>query len=147
MPFFVDEYERQLDDNSRIILPSKLRKEVGEVIYITRAPSDKCLHIYTEEGWSELAEKLKKLPTSTDKNAAAFVRMFFGKASAVKVDKQGRITIAQGLIEYAGITRDTMLVGVNTRLELWDKEKWNAYQNDLADDVVVDGILKYDLGI
>ena len=90
---------------------------------------------------------MKKLPTSTDKNAAAFVRMFFGKASAVKVDKQGRVTIAQRLIEYAGITRDTMLVGVNTRLELWDKESWNAYQNELADDVVVDGILKYELEI
>ena len=147
MAFFVDEYERQLDESGRIILPSKIRKEVGDTIYITRAPSDKCLHLYTEEGWGELAQKLRKLPTSTDKNAAAFVRMFFGKASAVKVDKQGRISIAQAHIEYAGIKRDTMLVGVNTRLELWDSETWKSYQNELADDVVVDGILKYDLGI
>ncbi len=147
MTFFVDEYDRQLDESGRIILPSKIRKEVGENMYITRAPLEECLHLYTEEAWGELSEKAKKLPTTTDPNAAAFVRVFFGKASLVKVDKQGRIAIAQKHIKYAGLKRDTVLVGANTRLELWDSEKWESYQDGLADNVVVEGILKYDLGI
>lgn len=145
MDFFVGEFPRQLDDNGRIILPSKLRKDVGEIIYITGAPSDKCLHLYTEKGWEELAEKLRQLPTATDKNAAAFVRMFFGRASMVKVDKQGRIALTQRLMDFAGLKREVVLVGTNTRLELWDSEEWESYQDGLADDVIIDGIQKYGL--
>lgn len=145
MKFFVGEFERQLDDNGRIILPSKLREDVGNILYITRAPSDKCLHIYTEDGWEDMARTLRQLPTATDKNAAAFVRMFFGRASMVKVDKQGRIAICQQLIDYAGLTRNVVLVGTNTRLELWNSDEWESYQDGLADDVVIDGIQKYGL--
>ena len=145
MTFFVGEYERQIDDNGRIIIPSKLRKDIGETVYITRAPSDKCLHLYTAEGWQEMSEKLRQLPTATDRNAAAFVRMFFGRASEVKVDKQGRIAITQRLIEYAGLSRDVVLVGTNTRLELWDSSLWEEYQSALSDDVMLEGIEKYGL--
>jgi len=92
-----------------------------------------------------MSEKLRQLPTATDKNAAAFVRMFFGRASEVKVDKQGRVAITQRLIEYAGLSRDVVLVGTNTRFELWDGALWEEYQSALSDDVVLEGIEKYGL--
>ena len=145
MTFFVGEFERQLDDNGRFILPSKLRKDVGETVFITRAPADKCLHIYTEEGWEQMAQTLRQLPTATDKNAAAFGRMFFGRASMVKVDKQGRIAITQRLIDYAELKRDVVLIGANTRFELWDSELWESYQDSISNDIVLEGIEKYGL--
>lgn len=144
---FVDEYERQLDERGRIILPSKIRGLAGNTVYITQAPSDKCLHLYTEEEWGLMAEKINKLPTATDKNAAAFVRLFFGKATAVPVDKQGRISIADRLLDYAGLTKDVVLVGANTRLEIWDGDEWKKYQSGLSDDIMMEGILKYGLNI
>lgn len=147
MMAFVDEYERQLDERGRIILPSKIRGMAGNIVYITQAPSDKCLHLYTEEEWGRMAEKINKLPTATDRNAAAFVRMFFGKATAVAVDKQGRISVAERLLEYAGLTKDVTLVGANTRLEIWDSGEWKNYQSGLSDDIMMDGILKYGLNI
>lgn len=143
--FFVGEFPRQIDDKGRIVLPSKLRQDVGDTVYITRAPSDKCLHLYTEKGWEGLAEKLRQLPTATDRNAAAFVRMFFGRAVMVKADKQGRIALTQPLMDYAALSRDIVLVGTNTRLEIWDSGEWERYQDELADDVVIDGIQKYGL--
>lgn len=94
-----------------------------------------------------MAEKINKLPTATDRNAAAFVRMFFGKATAVAVDKQGRISVAERLLEYAGLTKDVVLVGANTRLEIWDSGEWKNYQSGLSDDIMMDGILKYGLNI
>ena len=145
MTYFVEEFDRQIDDNGRIILPSKLRKDVGDAVYITRSPSEKCLYLYTVEGWEEILEKLRQLPTATDKYAAAFVRMFCGRASFVKIDKQGRIAIKQKLIDYAEIKRDVILVGANTRMELWDSERWDNYQNEFSDDIVLEGIEKYGL--
>ena len=55
--------------------------------------------------------------------------------------------IAARLLEYAGLKKDIVLVGANKRLEIWDSEKWNEYQNALSDDIVMDGVLKYGLNI
>ena len=129
MVSFVDEYERQLDERGRIILPSKLRDDIKDTVYITQSTSEKCLHLYTEEEWEKVAQKVNQLPTATDRNAAAFVRLFFGKATAVSVDKQGRVPVSKRLIEYAGLSKDVVLVGANTRLEIWDAEEWNKYQD------------------
>lgn len=145
--YFVDEYPRVLDEKGRLILPAKVREMLGDTVFITRAPNDKCLHIYTEEEWGKLAEKLSRLPTATDKNASAFVRMFFGKASSCVIDKQGRISIAQRLSDYAQLDKNVMLVGANTRLELWNTEIWESYQEDIAEDIVLEGIMKYELNI
>ena len=147
MVMFVDEYERQLDERGRIILPSKLREDVSDTVYITQSPSEKCLHLYTAEEWERLAEKVSQLPTATDRNAAAFVRHFFGKATAAAVDKQGRIPIAKRLIDFAGLKKDAMLIGANTRLEIWDAKTWERYQEALGDSFMTDGILKYNLNI
>lgn len=144
---FVDEYERQLDERGRIILPSKIREMTGSAVYVTQAPFDKCLHLYTESEWEKLSQKIDMLPTATDRNAAAFVRLFFGKATFVPVDKQGRIPLAPRLMEYAGLGRNIVLVGANTRLEIWDSDKWKDYQNGLSDDIMQEGILKYGLNI
>ncbi|MCD8390225.1 MAG: division/cell wall cluster transcriptional repressor MraZ [Firmicutes bacterium] len=147
MANFVDEYERQLDDHNRIILPSKVRDIISETVYVTQAPSEKCLHLYEEKEWERVSAKINQLPTATDKNAAAFVRLFFGKATAVTIDKQGRIPIAKRLVDYAGLGKNVVLVGANTRLEIWDSESWTAYQSGLSDDIMIDGILKYGLNI
>lgn len=147
MVTFVDEYERQLDERGRIILPSKLREDVNGTVYITQSTSEKCLHLYTEEEWSKVAQKVNQLPTATDYNAAAFVRLFFGKATSVTVDKQGRIPIAKRLLEYAELNKEVVLVGANTRLEIWDAQKWNEYQSKLSENIMLEGILKYNLNI
>lgn len=144
---FVDEYPRQLDERGRIILPAKIREDMSEIVYITQSLSDKCLHIYPEDEWNKLAEMVNKLPTATDRNAGAFVRLFFGKATSAQVDKQGRIPIAKRLIDYANLSKDVVLVGANTRLEIWDAAAWEEYQNALSDDFMLDGVLKYGLSI
>lgn len=144
---FVDEYERQLDERGRIILPSKLRENVTNTVYITQSTSERCLHLYTEDEWNKVADKVNQLPTATDANAAAFVRLFFGKATCVTVDKQGRIPIAKRLIDYAGLVKEVVLVGANTRLEIWEAQRWNDYQSKLSQTIMMDGILKYNLNI
>lgn len=146
MVSLVDEYQRQLDERGRIILPSKLREDICGTVYITQSMSENCLHLYTEEEWQKVAEKVNQLPTATDRNAAAFVRLFFGKATAVVVDKQGRVPISKRLIDFAGLSKDVVLVGANTRLEIWDMEQWDRYQNEVSQ-VMLDGVLKYNLNI
>lgn len=144
---FVDEYPRQLDERGRIILPAKVREKMSDTVYVTRSMSDRCLHLYTQEEWDKISEKITQPPTATDRNAAAFVRIFFGKATAAAVDKQGRIPIAKRLIDYAQLKKDVVLVGANTRLEIWDSAQWDNYQCGLSDDFMLSGIREYGLNI
>lgn len=143
--FFVDSYDRQLDDRGRIILPAKVREAAGSVVYITRSPSEKCLHLYTAAEWESLSEKMRALPVTTDKFAAAFVRMFCSAAVCCEVDKQGRISPGKNLCGYAGLEKDIILVGVNTRLEIWSKSEWDKYNESISPTAVLEGIEKFSL--
>lgn len=128
---FIGEYQHALDSKNRIIVPSKLREELGTNFVITKG-LDGCLYAYPITEWKILEEKLKTLPL-TNKDARAFVRFFFAGACEVEVDKQGRVLIPQNLKEYAGIEKEIVSIGVLTRVEIWGKEKWNQYNDSNID--------------
>lgn len=147
MVFFVGEYTRQLDERNRFILPAKVREKLSPTVYITRSPSEKCLNLYTEEEWEVIAQKVRMLPTGTDRNAAMFQRRLFGKAMSCEPDKQGRIPLTQELIDFAELKKDIILVGSNTKLEIWDLDSWNKINECIDEDIVLDGIRQYNLNI
>ena len=116
---FIGEYEHALDSKNRMIVPSKFREELGN-------------KYYTLNEWGALEKKLKNLPL-TNKNARAFVRFFFSGANEIDMDKQGRSLIPQNLLEYAGIKKEIVSIGVSNRIELWSKEKWEEYNSSNID--------------
>ncbi|SHJ59788.1 MraZ protein [Clostridium amylolyticum] len=128
---FIGEYSHSLDNKNRMIIPAKLREELGGKFIITKG-LDGCLYAYPIEEWKILEEKLKSLPL-TNKDARAFVRFFFSGASEIEVDKQGRGLIPQNLLEYAGISKEIISIGVLTKVEIWSKEKWEDYNDDNID--------------
>ena len=124
----IGEYEHSLDAKGRMILPSKIREDIGEKFIITKG-LDGCLFGFSKQEWNNFEEKLKTLPL-TNKNARDFVRFFLSGAVEAEIDKQGRFLIAGNLREYAKLEKDTVIIGVGTRIEIWDKEKWKSYNSD-----------------
>ena len=124
----IGEYEHSLDDKGRVIMPVKLRADIGERFIITKG-LDGCLFVFSQLEWSNFERKLKELPL-TNKNARDFVRFFLSGAIECELDKQGRFLIANNLREYANITKEAVIIGVGTRLEIWNKEKWKNYNSD-----------------
>lgn len=124
---FIGEYQHALDNKNRMIIPSKFREGLGNIFVLTKG-LDGCLYAYPMEEWKKLEDKLKTLPI-TNKDARAFVRFFLSGAAEVEVDKQGRSLIPQNLIEYAGIVKDIVSIGVSTRLEIWSRDKWIDYND------------------
>ncbi len=133
---FYGEYQHSVDPKGRVIVPSKFRDGLGEKFILTKG-LDNCLFAYSAEEWSNLETKLRALPF-TDKDVRAFVRFFFAGACECEVDKQGRILIPQNLREYAGLEKDIYVIGVSTRVEIWDKSRWDNYSSD--DNVSADQI-------
>ena len=129
------EFHHNIDEKGRIIIPSKIREELGENIIVTRGLED-CFFVYSLDEWSLIVSKLKTLPF-TKKDARSFTRMFLSGATAANFDKQGRIKISAPLIEYASLSKECVIIGVNDRLEIWSKEKWDQFvissKEDLSD--------------
>lgn len=132
---FMGEYHHSLDEKGRIIIPKNYREELGESFIVTRG-LENCLFVYAMSEWNKIVEKLKKLPF-TKKDARNFTRFFLSGATVVELDKQGRINIASPLMDYASLEKDCVVVGVNDRIEIWSKDKWENFfqenQDNLSD--------------
>ncbi len=125
---FMGTTHNSIDDKNRVIVPAKLRAELGARCILTKG-LDVCLNIYTMADWERQMEKIARLPES-DPKVRAFIRHFCGNAAECELDKQGRIVIPQELKEYAGIDKDLVTIGAMTKIELWARDTWSAPDND-----------------
>ena len=119
----IGEYHHNIDEKGRLIIPSKFREEVGNSFVVTRG-LDGCLFVYSLVEWEKIINKKKKLPF-TKKDARTFMRFFLASATVCEFDKQGRINLVNSLIEYAGLKKECVVIGVNDRLEIWALDKYN----------------------
>ena len=125
------EYRHVLDEKKRLIIPSKIRSEMGKTMVITRG-LDGCLFGYSEENWNSIMEKLNTLPF-TKKDARNFTRFLTSGATLLEFDKQGRIVIPSYLSNYATLNKEIVIIGVIGRIEIWSKEKWEEFMNNNID--------------
>ena len=139
------EYYHTVDPKGRLILPAKLRDELGENFIITKG-LDNCLFVYPKEEWKILEIKLKQLPMAKAE-ARAFVRFFFSGAAELELDKNGRILLPLSLREYANLDKDVIIIGVSNRVEIWSKSEWNNYNDKVAPMVAEIAENLADLGI
>ena len=134
----IGEYEHSLDAKGRLIMPAKLRDDIGEKFIITKG-LDGCLFAFSIEEWKNFEQKLRTLPIS-NKDARAFSRFFFAGAMDCEIDKQGRTLIPPVLREYAELDKDLVIIGVSSRVEIWSQAKWDSYSEaeDLEADVLAE---------
>ncbi|RJK97190.1 division/cell wall cluster transcriptional repressor MraZ [Vallicoccus soli] len=122
---FLGTYAPRLDEKGRLILPAKYREAFAEGLVVTKG-QERCLYVWPVEEFARVTEQLRAAPV-TSKGARDYMRVFFAGASDEVPDRQGRITVPPALREYAGLTRDCVVIGANTRMEVWDAATWEAY--------------------
>jgi MraZ protein len=131
---FTGKHLHTIDDNNRLAIPSSIRKCVdeekeGKGFFITPG-LDKCLAIYPPLHFKEITKKLSEL-MFTNQKARTFQRLFFSRSSSfVTCDKQGRIIIPQLHKDYAGLKKEVVIIGVMDRIEIWDLQHWNEFEED-----------------
>ena len=130
---FMGEYHHSIDEKGRLIMPSKFRYDLGETFVITRG-IDSCLFVYPMETWNKLTNKLNEL-SFTKKDVRAFQRFFLSAATICEFDKQGRINVTSPLADYAGLTKECVVIGVNDRIEIWSKNTFDKFLNENIDNV------------
>jgi MraZ protein len=121
----------QLDPKGRVSLPAKFRAAFVDGAWIT-VGQDRCLYCFPRAEWDRRSEEVASFPLS-DNDGRAYSRLFFGSSDEVKLDGQGRVTIPQRLREAVGIDKEVVVLGVRDRMEIWDRETFEAYSAGFAD--------------
>ena len=129
---FIGEYRHSIDEKGRIALPAKFRGKLSDGVVITKG-LENVLVVYTKEEWKKIAPKLSNMPY-TQANARAFSRMILSGANDCNLDKQGRINIPQNLREFAKLKTNAVIVGVYSRIEVWDVKVWEEYKQRVEKD-------------
>jgi len=128
MSAFSGKYYYTIDPKGRVIIPSPFREIISTnyntKLYITNDVFDKCLHVYPQEEWSRLEEKVRPLPKSQEE-VKCFMRRVIASAQEVELDKQGRILVPAAHREDAGLNTDIVIVGQIDKIELWDRKEWD----------------------
>ena len=128
LKMFLGTHEPRLDDKGRLILPAKFREELAAGLVITKG-QERCLYVFPSNEFSVITETLKQAPV-TAKSARDYSRVMFAGAHDEIPDRQGRVTIPQSLRTYAGLEKECVVIGANTRVEIWDATSWNEYLAD-----------------
>ncbi|MEI7689923.1 MAG: cell division/cell wall cluster transcriptional repressor MraZ [Candidatus Saccharibacteria bacterium] len=105
----VDYFERKLDDKHRLTIPTEIRSELASGVVITRG-FGQYLHLYPKQVWDREVESALGGSILDEKVADLNVRFRRGKTEAELDQKQGRVTIEQHLLDYAGIDRELVAV-------------------------------------
>ncbi len=125
----IGEYTHTIDEKNRLSFPIKFRKEMGKTVVVTPG-LDRCLFVFTTKEWTSIAEKLAN-SSMLQADTRSFNRYLLGGATEVSVDAQGRMLVPDFLKERAGIEGKVAIVGVHTRVELWDEATWKTYKKDV----------------
>ncbi len=129
---FIGIYKRSLGTKGRMAVPKEFRKNLSKTAVITRG-LDGCLFLFPKAKWEEIASKLNQTPL-TSSDARSFVRLLSYEAFEVEFDAQGRILIPEVLRNFAGLSEKVIVAGSLERIEIWDGNKFDKYQDRLEKD-------------
>lgn len=125
-------YEAKMDDKNRLIVPAKLREELGESFFVTVGVNSghRCLSVFTQSGWETLSNNYNALPLSQRSGATSLI---FSKAVECSPDKQFRFSLGNALMAYAGIDREVCIVGKAGQAEIWDAQEHERFEMECMD--------------
>lgn len=122
---FLGTHTPRLDDKGRLALPAKFRSDLEGGLVITKG-QERCLFVFPMAEFTRITDLLRTAPV-TQRSVRDYSRVFFASASHEVPDSQGRITVPPPLREYAGLQKDCVVIGANTRVEVWDSGAWQSY--------------------
>jgi len=129
---FSGAHSHHVDDKGRTKMPQRFASRLGAEFVATRGMHG-CIWVFPREEWEKVLAKLQS-DSLVDGRALTLQRFFLGTASECSLDPQGRLLIPPVLREYAGIDSEILIIGACAKIEIWAKEKWEAYNAAITDE-------------
>jgi len=128
---FLGEHQHTLDVKGRVILPARFRERLSSGLVFAPA-QDRCIDVYPLTAFEKRVEQLRALPRE-DQRARDYLRVFLAGAHEDKPDAQGRVTVPPRLRTYAKLDKDLTINGADEKVEIWDRDAWEAYRSQAED--------------
>ncbi len=138
---FLGTSNHNVDSKGRIVLPAKFREELGETFYIARGFGNPCVQVMSSEQFERISRNIMELPAD---KAMALQYTFTASAAEVTPNASGRVMIPQTLREFAGLDGEALVIGMNNRIEIWNKSRFEAFidsKRDVLDEAI--SLLKF----
>ncbi len=137
---FLGEFQYKIDDKGRIPIPPRYRKELVNGLVVVPS-AEKCLSVYTPEEWAKEADRIAAASMAPSKRRR-LSRALFATAFDLSLAGQGRIALPQQLRQYAGIDDEAVVIGANTYLELWNKDRWETEKTTSQEEIwqIIEGL-------
>lgn len=121
---FLGSYKILFSGKNRLILPKKLRKELGteEIFYIVKG-LDGEIWGFNKEEWSKEAGKRMEIPL-VEREGRIARRRFFSQADELVLDQQGRFILPQEFVDFAEINDEVLIIGAGDHIEIWSPERF-----------------------
>jgi MraZ protein len=127
MESLTGEFRITLDDKNRLSLPARLRSALANTTLFLTQGMDDCLWLYPSEEWKAMLKTIMDTTNPFSSRSRIIRRRIIGPAQEVEIDKAGRIPVAQSLREFAGLTRDCVVLGQYDYIEIWAEDRFRTY--------------------
>ncbi len=125
-------FTHNLDEKGRLMIPRKMREELGYKVYIMKG-FEGSLSLYNEERYQKLVEEFSRLSFNQSK-VRDYLRLQFASTYEMEVDKLGRVQIPTALLTKYNISKEVLVLGIGDHIEVWDKAKYEEYENSIRDE-------------
>ncbi|MDQ7795198.1 MAG: division/cell wall cluster transcriptional repressor MraZ [Spirochaetia bacterium] len=126
MKLLTGEFKNMLDEKGRLSLPARLRSDLPSSLVLTQGV-DTCLWLFAPEEWEELSQRILASTSLFQARSRLIQRRIIAPAQEVEVDKLGRISIPQSLRDWAGLSKECIILGISRYVEIWDSQRYQAY--------------------
>ena len=134
----VGKYDQNIDAKGRVSIPAKFRAALGENFVVT-AGEEKCALLYPGEEWNKFMERIA---SDFEPQVRAMMMRYVQRNSAeCSLDSQGRVVIPPQVREYAALSKEIVVVGEQTKVEIWSTDNWNEYSDDNFDETEIKKLL------
>ncbi|MBQ3573772.1 MAG: division/cell wall cluster transcriptional repressor MraZ [Clostridia bacterium] len=134
----VGRYEQTIDAKGRVNIPSKFRSALGEA-FVAAVGDEECVCIYPMEEWNAFMDRVKAVPTE---ERAMVMRYIQENSAECEIDSQGRVVIPAEIRKYAQLTKEIVVIGEHTKVEIWSMDNWSHYKEQKFDMDKITDIMK-----
>ncbi len=145
MAGFIGKERHAVDEKGRLMIPVRFRRkfesaasaDIGDVVpghvdglYIMKAP-DRSLELYEPFIWAGLRKSLSGL-SDFNPEERLLKTLMYESLETVELDRHGRVALSREFLEHAGISKDVVIIGADTKMIIWDPERLSSLLHESA---------------
>lgn len=116
-----------LDEHKNLTLPKAIRDQLGNCDTVLVSPGpDHCLWLTNHTHLERLSERIEQSP-AREADVRVFKRLYYAQTEKTPVTAEGRVAVSDKLAQFAGLSQELVIVGIDEHFEIWDAAHWKQY--------------------